>query len=153
MGVRWPPARRSSASPIARKTWRARHAKRLTGSRNHRKSYRMSGPNGPDIAAVYQLLTQVARTVIGHDRKLDDLSGHRDVRLRGGRVARGMVVHQDQGRRLQLERALDDLAGIDRRVIDRTALLPFVPDQHVLAVEKQDVELLDLAMGDMRGAV
>jgi ABC-type transporter Mla subunit MlaD len=34
----------------------------------------MSGPNRPDIAAVYQLLTQVARTVTGHDRKLDDLS-------------------------------------------------------------------------------
>ena len=34
----------------------------------------MSGPNGPDIAAVYQLLTQVARTVTGHDRKLDDLA-------------------------------------------------------------------------------
>jgi len=34
----------------------------------------MSGPNGPDIGAVYQLLTQVARTVTGHDRKLDDLS-------------------------------------------------------------------------------
>ncbi len=34
----------------------------------------MSGPNGPDIAAVYQLLTQVARTVTGHDRKLDNLS-------------------------------------------------------------------------------
>jgi ABC-type transporter Mla subunit MlaD len=34
----------------------------------------MSGANGPDIAAVYQLLTQVAHTVSGHDRKLDDLS-------------------------------------------------------------------------------
>ena len=34
----------------------------------------MSGINGPDIAAVYQLLTQVARTVTGHDRKLDDLA-------------------------------------------------------------------------------
>ena len=34
----------------------------------------MSGANGPDIAAVYQLLTQVASTVTGHDRKLDDLS-------------------------------------------------------------------------------
>ena len=43
----------------------------------------MSGPNGPDITAVYQLLTQVASTVTGHDRKLDDLSaefaGLRDV--------------------------------------------------------------------------
>jgi hypothetical protein len=34
----------------------------------------MSGPNRPEIAAVYQLLTQVARTVTGHDRKLDDLA-------------------------------------------------------------------------------
>jgi ABC-type transporter Mla subunit MlaD len=43
----------------------------------------MSGPNGPDIAAVYQLLTQVARTVAGlsetvagHDRKLDYIRAH-----------------------------------------------------------------------------
>ena len=34
----------------------------------------MNGANGPDVAAVYQLLTQVARTVTGHDRKLDDLA-------------------------------------------------------------------------------
>src|SRR5271168_60352 len=70
----WLPACRCSANPIARKIWRARHAKRLTGSRNYQNNIRMSGANGPDIAAVYQLLTQVARTVTGHDRKLDDLS-------------------------------------------------------------------------------
>jgi len=34
----------------------------------------MNGANGPDIAAVYHLMTQVARTVTEHDRKLDDLS-------------------------------------------------------------------------------
>ena len=34
----------------------------------------MRSANGPDIAAVYQLLTQVAQTVTGHDRKLDDLA-------------------------------------------------------------------------------
>ena len=34
----------------------------------------MSGAIGPDIAAVYQLLTQVARTLTGHGRKLDDLA-------------------------------------------------------------------------------
>jgi ABC-type transporter Mla subunit MlaD len=34
----------------------------------------MSGRNGPDIAAVYQLLTQVAAAVAGHDRKLDELA-------------------------------------------------------------------------------
>jgi DNA repair ATPase RecN len=36
----------------------------------------MSG--GVDIAAVYQLLTEVARTVAGHDRKLDDIAGRLD---------------------------------------------------------------------------
>jgi ABC-type transporter Mla subunit MlaD len=46
----------------------------LTGSHDYRHNFHMSGINGPDIAAVYQLLTQVARTVTGHDRKLDDLS-------------------------------------------------------------------------------
>ena len=34
----------------------------------------MNGANGPDIAAVYHLMTQIARTVTEHDRKLDDLS-------------------------------------------------------------------------------
>ena len=34
----------------------------------------MNGANGPDVAAVYQLLTQVARTLTGHGRKLDDRS-------------------------------------------------------------------------------
>jgi len=38
----------------------------------------MSGGNGVDIAAVYQLLTQVARTVNDHTRRLDDLT--RDVK-------------------------------------------------------------------------
>jgi hypothetical protein len=44
----------------------------LTGSHNYRHNFHVSGINGPDIAAVYQLLTQVARTVTGHDRKLDE---------------------------------------------------------------------------------
>jgi chromosome segregation ATPase len=32
----------------------------------------MSEHNGPDIAAVYQLLTEVARVVTGHDRRFDE---------------------------------------------------------------------------------
>ena len=32
----------------------------------------MSERNGPDIAAVYQLLTEVARIVGGHDRRFDE---------------------------------------------------------------------------------
>ena len=54
---------------------------------------------------------------------------------------------------LELERAFDHLAGIDRCVVDRPALLLLVLDQHVFAVEKEDVELLDPAMGDVRRAV
>jgi hypothetical protein len=38
----------------------------------------MSGGNGVDIAAVYQLLSQVARTVTDHSRQLSDLT--RDVK-------------------------------------------------------------------------
>ena len=56
----------------------------------------------------------------------------------------GMVVHQDQRGRIQLERAFDDFAGIDRGVVDRPALLPLVPDQRVLAVEKQQVKFPEL---------
>jgi hypothetical protein len=52
-----------------------------------------------------------------------------------------------------LEGAFDDLARVDQGVIDRAALLALVPDQHVLPVEKQDVELLDFVVGDMGGAV
>ncbi len=53
-------------------------------------------------------------------------------------------MHQDQRRSAQLERALDHLAGIDRRVIDRAALLLLVGDQRVLAVEEQEMELPEL---------
>ena len=46
----------------------------------------MSSGNGVDIGSVYQLLTEVAHTVAGHDRKLDEiidrLDGH-DRRLDG----------------------------------------------------------------------
>ena len=42
-----------------------RPATRLTAWRERRNNPRMSGPNGPDIAAVYQLLTQVAGKPLG----------------------------------------------------------------------------------------
>jgi len=64
-----------------------------------------------------------------------------------------MIVHQDQRRSLELERALDHLAGIDRGVVDRPALLLLVLDQRILAVEEEDVKPLDLAMRDVRGAI
>src|SRR5439155_19030967 len=82
-----------------------------------------------------------------------DVLGYGDVGLRRGWVARGVVVHQDQCRGAEIERALDDLARVDRRMVDRAALLALVFDQYVLAVEEQDVELLDLVVRDMGIAI
>jgi uncharacterized coiled-coil protein SlyX len=56
----------------------------------------MSGVNGPDIAAVYQLLTEVARRVAGHDGKLDGLT------------AEVAELRETVGRH---DRKLDDLAA------------------------------------------
>jgi hypothetical protein len=75
----------------------------LTEWRNCRKSCGISGANGPDIAAVYQLLTQVSRTVTGHNRKLDDLSAE-FVGLRGVVAGLGEIVAGH-------DRKLDDLAA------------------------------------------
>jgi hypothetical protein len=66
-----------------------------------------------------------------------------DVGLGRGRVARGVVVHQDHRSGAEIERALDYLARVDRRMVDRAALLALMLDQHILAVEEQDVEFLD----------
>jgi hypothetical protein len=52
-----------------------------------------------------------------------------------------VVVHQDQRRGAELQRALDDFASIDRGMVDGVALLLLVSDQRVLAVEEQEVEL------------
>src|SRR5882757_8217868 len=62
-----------------------------------------------------------------------DVLGYSDVGLGRGRVAGGVVVQQDQRRGAEIERALDDLARVDRGVVDRAALLALVLDQHVLA--------------------
>ena len=66
--------------------------------------------------------------------RLDDLAGDLDVLLAGLRVAAGMVVHQDQRCRAEVERALDHLPGVDCRLIDRTFGHVVVADQHVLGI-------------------
>src|SRR5690242_2101978 len=99
MRVRWPPARRSSASPIAKKIWRARHAKRSTGSPECRRPH----SNEPEVAqAAVAAVADNQVVVHGHAERgggLDNVLGYRDVGLRGGGIARGVVVHQDQGGR------------------------------------------------------
>ena len=83
----------------------------------------------------------------------NDVSGDRDIGLRGGGVPGRMVVHQDQRRGAELERALYHLASIDRRMVDGAALLTLVLDEHVLAIEQQEMELLNLAVSDLSAAI
>lgn len=51
-------------------------------------------------------------------------------------------MHQNDRGRREFERALDDFARIDRRMIDRPDLLALVGNQAVALVEKQDAKLL-----------
>jgi hypothetical protein len=62
---------------------------------------------------------------------LDDRARHVDVGGRRGRIAGGVIMHKDDRGRGELERALDHLAWIDRRVVDGTDLLALVGDQTV----------------------
>ena len=84
-------------------------------------------------------------------RRIDDLLRHVDVGARRRRIAGGVVVHEDDRRGRQLQRPLDHLAHIDRRVIDGALLLHLVGDQLVPLVEEQDAELLAV-LEALRGA-
>jgi hypothetical protein len=79
-------------------------------------------------------------------RRLDDLPRHGDIAVGRGGIAAGVVVDKDHGGRAQFEGALDDLARIDRHMVDRADLLDLVGDELVLAVEEHDAEMLALFM-------
>ena len=64
-----------------------------------------------------------------------------------------MVVHQDHRRGAEIQRALDDLARIDGRVVDGARALHLVGDEDVLAVEEQHAELLTRRARHRRCAV
>jgi ABC-type transporter Mla subunit MlaD len=76
----------------------------------------MSSGNGVDIAAVYQLLTEVAQTVAGHDRKLDAQDRKLDAQDR--KLNEIIVVVNEHTHKL------DELAGVvnrhDRKLDDLT---------------------------------
>lgn len=74
---------------------------------------------------------------------LVDLLGHAEIGFRGRRIARGVVVDQDQGACVQHQRPLDHLAWIDRDMIDRAGREKLIGDDAVLAVEVEDMEALD----------
>ncbi len=52
------------------------------------------------------------------------------------RVAAWMVMDDDQGRGVKIERSFHNLPGIKRRMVDRATLLHLICDQPVLVVQK-----------------
>ena len=80
----------------------------------------MSG-NGVDIGAVYQLLTQVAETLTGHDRKLDSIDRRLDGvdgRLDGVEHRLGIVERRLDGVDHRLDDLTAGLAGLRRAVTE-----------------------------------
>ena len=51
--------------------------------------------------------------------RLFDVAGHGDVGFLRGRVARRVIVQQDQRRGSEFECPFDNLARVNRRVVDR----------------------------------
>jgi hypothetical protein len=71
----------------------------------------------------------------------DDFLSHVDIGAAWRRVAARVVMHQDDRRRAEVERALDDFTRIYRSMVHCAALLHLVGDQRVLAVQEEQAEL------------
>lgn len=84
---------------------------------------------------------------------IDHRAGHLDVGLRRRWIAGGVIVHHDDRGGGELQRALDDFARIDRRVIDGADLLHLIRNQLVALVEKQDAKLLLVGEGHRGAAI
>lgn len=103
--------------------------------------------NGVDIGSVYQLLTEVARTVTGHDRKFDDIVERLDGR---DRKLDDIVERLDghEGKLDSHDRKLNEIIGV---VNGHTAKL----NELVGVVNTHDRKLDDLGAGlaDLRETV
>ena len=68
------------------------------------------------------------------------IAGERDVLPAGRGITAGVVVHKDDGGRAQINRASDDFAGVNRRLIEGAFAGDFVADQHIFGIEIQYAE-------------
>ena len=71
-----------------------------------------------------------------HTERLGDVGNfacHFDIGLRWRGVARGVIMHKDQRRCIELKRSAHHFARIDRRMINRAALLDLIGNQTMLA--------------------
>ena len=58
-----------------------------------------------------------------------------------------MVVDEDDGCGRKIERTFNDFTRIDRRVIDRAALLDLIGNQRIALVEEENSELFTRFIG------
>ena len=65
-----------------------------------------------------------------------NLLGHVDVRLAGRWITGRVIMHKDQGGRIKIKCAFDDLAGVNRDMINRALRLCFIRDDSVLCIQK-----------------
>lgn len=70
----------------------------------------------------------------------------RQTNVRGGRcrIARGVIMDEDDRRRGEFEGAAHDFTRINRRVIDRAATLHLIGDRAIALVEEKNAEFLAL---------
>lgn len=78
---------------------------------------------------------------------LDDPAGHLDVRARGCRIARGMIMDEDHGRGGQLQRTPHHFPDVDRGMIHGAVRPMLLAHQDVALVEVEHAKLLPGLVG------
>ena len=79
-----------------------------------------------------------------------DLLRHLQVRIRRLRITAGVIVDEDQRRRVHQKRSFQNLTRIDRHMVDRTDRDPNIGNQPVFPVQVEYVKALDLAAHSQR---
>ena len=153
--------------------WIASHNNKKVEMTNASGDYNLFAIQGPRATGVLQKLTDTdlseikfyhfaIGTFAGHDDVIMDNDAERrcgiddracggDIDVTGGRIARGMVVRQDDRTGAQVEGPLDHLARKHRQAIHRPPTLGLVRDQRIFSVEKQNPKSFGCAVAQ-RGA-
>ena len=79
--------------------------------------------------------------------------GHINIGFRRRGIAAGVVVYENERRGVQLKRAFDNLARINRCVIHRAGTHQFVGDNVVFLVEKQHMKFFSVFLGYFGAAI
>ena len=86
-------------------------------------------------------------------RQIAQLMGHFNIGARRRRVARGVIMGNDEGGGVQFQRPFDDLAWIDRRMVDRASAHLFIGDDIVLFIQKNNMKFFDFVFRHFGAAI